>query len=123
MGVLSTCFCRLEKMDNKELRKLNRIQLLELLYEQQTRIEELEKENEDLKTKLEERRVILSKVGSIADASLALTKVFDEAQKSADIYLDSIRSIYQKILSKTRATQDVKGPETKGENSEQTSDQ
>ena len=97
--------------------------MLELLYEQQTRIEELEKENEDLKTKLEERRVILSKVGSIADASLALTKVFDEAQKSADIYLYSIRSIYQKILSKTRANQDVKGPETKGENSEQTSDQ
>ena len=99
-------------MEEKELRKLNRVQLLELMYEQQTRIEELEKENESLKAELDDRNIILGKVGSIAEASLALTKVFDEAQKSADIYLDSIRNIYNKIRRKAAEEQKTNTAQT-----------
>ena len=68
-------------MSNKKtLSKLNRTELLDLLYEQEKRLEDLEKENKELKTQLENRKIAISKVGSIAEASLALTKVFDEAQ-------------------------------------------
>ncbi|MBQ8994406.1 MAG: DNA repair protein [Oscillospiraceae bacterium] len=86
-------------MDNKELKKMNRLQLLEVLYEQQTRIEELERENKELASQLEQRRIVIGNAGSIADASLALTNVFEEAQKAADMYLDSIQYIYESIRS------------------------
>ena len=52
-----------------------------------------EKENKELKTQLENRKIAISKVGSIAEASLALTKVFDEAQKAVDRYLDNVQGI------------------------------
>ena len=81
-------------MSNKKtLSKLNRTELLDLLYEQEKRLEDLEKENKELKTQLENRKITISKVGSIAEASLALTKVFDEAQKAVDRYLDNVQGI------------------------------
>ncbi|MBR4422283.1 MAG: hypothetical protein IKS69_07100 [Erysipelotrichaceae bacterium] len=83
-------------MKNNDLKKMKRVELLEILYQQQQRIEDLEIENAQLKKRVEERQVIMKKTGSIADASLALTQVFQEAQKSADLYLSSIREIYDK---------------------------
>ena len=83
-------------MDNNDLKKMKRIELLEILYQQQQRIEELESENGQLRKRLEDRQVIMKNTGSIANASLALTHVFEEAQKAADIYLSSIREIYDK---------------------------
>lgn len=81
-------------MSNKKtLSKLNRTELLDLLYEQEKRLEDLERENKELKTQLENRKIAISKVGSIAEASLALTKVFDEAQKAVDRYLDNVQGI------------------------------
>ncbi len=75
---------------------MNRVEMLEILYEQQKRIEELEEENSRLKADLDKKTVILKESGSIANASLALTNVFEEAQKAADIYLQSIIEIYKK---------------------------
>ena len=83
-------------MDEKDLKRLKRVDLLEMLYEQQKRIEQLEDENLQLKKAFNQKRVIMQQVGSIANASLALTDVFEEAQKAADIYLESIKSIYEK---------------------------
>ena len=40
---------------------------------------------------LESREINMLKSGSIAEASLALTKVFEEAQKAADIYLENVK--------------------------------
>ena len=48
------------------------------------RIAELEKE-------LEENKIEKDKVGSIAEASLSLTKVFEESQKAADLYLKNVK--------------------------------
>ena len=83
-------------MDERELKRLKRVELLEMLYEQQKRIEQLEVENTTLKKAYNQKRIIMQQVGSIANASLALTNVFEEAQKAADIYLESIKSIYEK---------------------------
>ena len=80
-------------MSNKSLSKLSRSELLDLLYEQEKRLEDLEKENGELKAELEDRRVKIAKVGSIAEASLALTGIFAEAQKAVDRYLDNIQGI------------------------------
>ena len=83
-------------MTSEDLKNMKRVELLEMLYQQQQRIEELEKENETLRQRVEERQIIMKNTGSIADASLALAKVFEEAQKAADMYLCSIQEIYEK---------------------------
>ncbi|MBQ6492584.1 MAG: hypothetical protein IJI92_01780 [Erysipelotrichaceae bacterium] len=80
-------------MKDKSLSKLSRIELLNILYEQQKRIEELEKENSELNQKLEDKQLKLKNIGSIADASLSLTKIFEEAQRAADLYLYNVKKI------------------------------
>ena len=80
-------------MNEKALSKLKREELLKLLYEQEKRIEDLEASNKKLEEELNDKRIRISKVGSIADASLMLTNVFDEAQKAVDIYLQNVQAI------------------------------
>ena len=79
-------------MKNKELRKLRRAELLELMLQQQTEIDRLKQENEQLIQKLNDRTITIENAGSIAEASLKLNKVFEAAQKAADDYLESIKT-------------------------------
>ena len=43
------------------------------------------------KKELENKRIDIQQSGSIAEASLKLTNVFEEAQKAADLYLSNIK--------------------------------
>ena len=79
-------------MTDKELASLKRNELLELLLMQTRRVRELERENEELKAALEDRRILIEQSGSLAEASLKLNKVFEAAQAAADQYLENIRS-------------------------------
>lgn len=88
-------------MTDKELQKLKRVELVELLLRQveenqrlKDRIYDLEDELNEVKDKLDDRQIILRKAGSIAKASLELNGVFETAQKAADEYLNSIMAIY-----------------------------
>jgi hypothetical protein len=83
-------------MTEKELKKLNRKQLLELLLKQTEYSESLEKKLEDLERKLEDKLLIETEAGSIAEASLKLNGVFEAAQAAADQYLENIKRIYEK---------------------------
>ena len=78
-------------MTDKELQKLNRRQLLELMLSQSKRIDKLERDLAEARAELENRRVTAEKAGSIAEAALQLSGIFEAAQEAADIYLDSIR--------------------------------
>ena len=40
---------------------------------------------------LDDRKIAIDESGSIAEASLRLTKIFEEAQKAADLYLDNVK--------------------------------
>ena len=80
-------------MSNKSLSKLSRSELLDLLYEQEKRLENLENRNKQLEAELADRKIKISKVGSIAEASLALSNVFAEAQKAVDRYLENVQGI------------------------------
>lgn len=75
----------------KELKKLNRYQLLELIILQTEEMEKLRKELEETKAKLEKRQIIMEKVGNIAEASLQLSGIFEAAQMAADVYLESVK--------------------------------
>ena len=74
-------------MTEKDLKKLNRYQLLEMLIIQTERADELEAQLKAAEKQLEERELTMSSLGSIAEASLQLGDVFKAAQKAADIYL------------------------------------
>ena len=78
-------------MTEKELRRLSRMDLLEMLLEQSREVERLQKELETVKNQLGDRRIMEQEAGSIAEASLKLNKVFEAAQQAADQYLENIR--------------------------------
>lgn len=77
-------------MTEKEFRKLKRVDLIEIIAKYQQREEELTEENRKLRSELEEKQIRIRKAGSIAQASLALNKVFEDAQNAAEQYLQNV---------------------------------
>ena len=78
-------------MTEKELLKLKRSEMLEIMLAQSREIDTLRKELEETKANLEDREIRMEKAGNIAEASLLLTKVFEEAQKAADLYVENMK--------------------------------
>ncbi len=78
-------------MDNRDLNKLKRIDLLELLIAQGKEIDRLKEELSKAEAELYSRRIDIDSAGSIAEASLRLNGVFQAAQAAADQYLENIR--------------------------------
>lgn len=81
-------------MTSRELRKESRAGLLEILLAQSSEIDRLKAEVASLNEKLEEKELVMSRSGSIAEASLELNRVFEAAQLVADQYVRSIRMRY-----------------------------
>lgn len=79
------------EMTDKELRRLSRVELLELLIAQSKDIQELCEQLEEAQQKLKDREIAIEKAGSLAEASLALTDIFRKADEAAALYLDNIR--------------------------------
>ena len=79
-------------MNDKELRRLGRKDLLELLIEQTRKNLELQNKIELLESELKEKRLVLSESGSLAEAALRLSNMFSDADKAAELYLDNIRT-------------------------------
>lgn len=77
--------------DKRDLSKLKRSELLEIMLAQSEEIDRLRAEVAEKDRLLRERQIAIAESGSIAEASLRLTKVFEEAQKAADLYLYNVR--------------------------------
>ncbi len=80
-------------MTEKELRKLNRKQLLELLLRQTERTEHLQKKLNEAEEKIKDKLLIETEAGSIAEASLKLNGVFEAAEAAASQYLENIKRL------------------------------
>lgn len=80
-------------MTDKELKKLSRGELLELLITQTEQNERLRIELEQANAKLHDRKIQVDKAGSLAEAALALNGIFDAAQAAAKQYLDNIEDM------------------------------
>lgn len=78
-------------MTERELRKLSRLDLLELLLRQMEENERLRAELEQAQRQLESRDLMIENAGSIAQASLQISRVFEAAQMAADVYLENVR--------------------------------
>lgn len=80
-------------MNEKQLRKLRRADLLEMLIEQSRETESLRNEVKELRQKLEEREIKLEKAGSIAEAALQLNSVWEAAEAAAAQYLENLKRL------------------------------
>ncbi len=79
-------------MTDKELKRLSRAELLEMLIEQMKENEDLRSQLEEANKKLDNRKIIIENSGSIAEAALKLNGVFEAAEKAAEQYLENIKS-------------------------------
>lgn len=77
--------------EKKNLTRLSKREILKIMVAQGEEIDKLNARVAELETELAERRVAMDRVGSLAEASLALTKIFQEADEAAAIYLDNVR--------------------------------
>lgn len=80
-------------MTDRELKKLSRAELLELLLQQSKEIECLQAQLQRAREILSSREIRLQTAGSIAEAALALNGVFEAAQRAADQYLENVRRL------------------------------
>lgn len=78
-------------MTDKELRKLSRAELLELLIEQSKENQELRRRLEEAEKELNDRKLKIAKAGSLAEAALALSDVFKKADEAAQLYLENLK--------------------------------
>ena len=78
-------------MTEKELLKLKKSELLEIMLAQSKEIDSLRAQLEEANAELRDKRIAIEESGSIAEASLKLTKIFEEAQKAADLYLENVK--------------------------------
>jgi len=89
-------------LTEKEIKKLNRYQLLELLIAQTERADKLQALLEEKEKQLSDKEIKLSSLGSIAEASLELRGVFQAAQDAADSYLDAAKKQAAEIEADAR---------------------
>lgn len=95
-------------MTEKELRKLNRYQLLELLVIQTRRADQLQEQLEKTKAEFVNQDYQISQLGSLAEVSLQLSGIFDSAQAAADLYLESAKKQAAEIISNAeKRAQDI----------------
>lgn len=79
-------------MTEKELKRLSRADLLEMLVELKKENDNLTVQLESARNDLKDRKIKLSKAGSIAEAALRLNDVFEAADRAAAQYLENVRN-------------------------------
>lgn len=79
-------------MTDKELRRLSRAELIDIIYELQKQAEAQAGQYAQLEAALNDRTLRLSSAGSIAEAAIGVNQVFEAAQAAADQYLLSLQT-------------------------------
>ena len=79
-------------MPDRELRRMSRTELVEIIYALKQSEDQLKAENAALTAQLQERQLHIENAGSIAQAALELNRVFEAAQAAADDYAASVRA-------------------------------
>lgn len=88
-------------MTKKELRRLSRADLLEMLIDQSIELEALRTRCEAAETALNNRELCLNNAGSIAEAALGLSGVFTAAEAAAQQYLEELQNLVRRQQEQT----------------------
>lgn len=81
-------------MTERELKKLSRADLLQLLLEERRENESLRQELKKAEEKLNDRTIMLEESGSIAQAVMQLNGVFEAAEAAASQYVENVKRLY-----------------------------
>ncbi len=81
-------------MTSKDLKRLSRRDLLEMLLELSKENEQLRQEVKELQKQLDDRCIAIENCGSLAEAALQLNGVFQAAQAACDQYIENIKFQY-----------------------------
>lgn len=82
-------------MTDKELRRLSRMELIQLLLAQARELERVQQELSEAKKAADDRQIQIHEAGSIAEASLRINQVMEAAQRAADQYVENIKREYE----------------------------
>lgn len=78
-------------MTSQDLRKLTRIELLDLLIDQTAELESVKEKLRQAEEKLQERAILLDEAGSISEAAIRINGVFAATETACKQYLDSVQ--------------------------------
>ncbi len=78
-------------MTEKELKKLNRAELLEMLIAQSKKLSRVEAELAEAQEELKRRELAVATSGTLAEAALKLSGIFEAADKAAQQYRESLQ--------------------------------
>ena len=97
-------------MTDKEFKRLNKAELLDIIYQLQLQVDTLTEKNQSLEKALEDKRLRISTAGNLAEAALEINNCFRSAQNAADQYINEIKNLYEaaeaereRILAEARA--------------------
>ena len=83
-------------MTEKELRRLSRADLLEMLIAQSEELRDVKERLKSAEAILASRVIEINTAGSIAEASLRLNGVFEAAQAACEQYMENIRLLNER---------------------------
>lgn len=93
-------------MTNNEFKRLKRADLIEIIYQMQENEERYKKAIANMREQLEQRQIQIENAGSIAEAALAVSGVYQTAQEAADLYLEQIRRMHEEAAAELAAAKE-----------------
>ena len=89
-------------MTDKQLKKMSRKELLEMMVLLSEENEELKKELEDAKTQLNDRRIIIDRAGTLAEAVVGINGVIEAVQAACDQYAYNVKIHCQELKQEAK---------------------
>lgn len=83
-------------MDSKELRKLSRADLIEILIDQSIEMQSLREKLNKVEAAQERRAMAIDKSGSLAEASLKVSGIFEAAEEACREYTENIKFLSER---------------------------
>ena len=83
-------------MTEKEMRRLSRADLLEMLIDQSAELQSVREKLSAAEAALTRREIAIDTAGSIAEAALQLNGIFEAAQASSQQYVENIRLLSER---------------------------
>ena len=78
-------------MNIRRFKHLTRTDLYEIILAQNDEINRLRETLNVLESQLTTKEISIKESGTLAEAALRLTNIFEEAQQSADLYLENVK--------------------------------
>ncbi len=92
-------------MTEKELKRLSRSELLQMLITQAEENKALKDRLEETETQLKDRQITIEKSGSLAEVALSLNGVFQATDAAAKQYLENVKRMSNQQEAACRALQ------------------